>query len=180
MNTIVEIGGIAESTSPVLATDAVQPAFDAVYAGYRTLLRRLAIRKFNVPPRDAEDLVQDVFATYIANASRVRDVRAYLIGAICNAARHYRRREEASPFCDATPLPTASDEALAEDVSRSLTLAAALGQLGPRCQETLKRFYLLGEKAVDIARSRSQSANYISRLLNYCRNKARELYEARR
>jgi RNA polymerase sigma factor (sigma-70 family) len=154
--------------------------FDALYAAYRPFLRRLAVRKFNIPPGDADDLVQDVFATYLASASSVRDVHPYLIGAICNAARHYRRRDAASPFCDAVPCAATPDDALIDEVVQSLTIAAALARLGPRCRETLERYYLLGEKAVDIARSRQQSANYISRLLNYCRNRARTLYQEKR
>jgi RNA polymerase sigma factor (sigma-70 family) len=158
--------------------DASTP-FETLYTAYRPFLRHLAVRKFNIPPADAEDLVQDVFATYLASTSSVRDVHPYLIGAICNAARHYRRRDAASPFCDAVPCGATPDDALMEEVVQSLTIASALAQLGPRCRETLERYYLLGEKAVDIARSRNQSANYISRLLNYCRNRARTLYQTK-
>src|ERR1051325_7336126 len=70
---------------------------DHVYQTYAPLLRHLAMRKFAIPSQDAEGLVHDVFATYIATQSRVFDTRAYLIAAICQAAKRYRhhRRGEA-------------------------------------------------------------------------------------
>lgn len=158
--------------------DAAQ-RFDSLYAAYQPLLRKIAIRKFGIPTEDVDDLVQDVFATYLANPANVRDVHPYLIGAICNASRQYRRRDDAAPFsprpdhgvCGATP-----DDELIDSVVRNLVIRATLARLGSSCRETLERFYLLGETAVSIAQSRETSANYICRLLNYCRNRARSVY----
>lgn len=154
-----------------------RPAFDDLYGTCEPLLRKIAIRKFGVPPRDAEDLVHDVFATYLANRANVFDPKAYLIGAICNASRQYWRKDEASPFCDAPDeCAAAPDEALTNGVIRNLLVGATLRQLGERCRETLQRFYLRGETTLEIARSRDTTSNYICRLLNYCRNRARALY----
>jgi RNA polymerase sigma factor (sigma-70 family) len=153
--------------------------FDALYTTYTPLLRKIAIRKFSVPPKDADDLVQDVFASYLANRSNVRDLHPYLIGAICNASRQYRRRDDASPF---SPRPehrecgaTADDE-LIEGVIRNLVIRTTLSKLGTSCRDTLERFYLLGESTGAIAERRQKTANYICRLLNYCRNRARSIY----
>jgi RNA polymerase sigma factor (sigma-70 family) len=153
--------------------------FDAVYATYTPILRRIAVRKFGIPPKDADDLVQDVFATYLAKRATVRDVHPYLIGAICNASRQYRRRDDASPF---SPRPehrecgaTADDEVL-DGVIRTLILRSTLSRLGAACRETLEQFYLHGATTADIAQQRQTSTNYICRLLNYCRNSARSAY----
>jgi RNA polymerase sigma factor (sigma-70 family) len=150
--------------------------FDELYATYQPLLCRIAIRKFGIPLSDVDDLVQDVFATYLANPPNVRDVHPYLIGAICNASRQYRRRDDAAPFsehpvCIATP-----DDELVDSVVRNLIIRATLNRLGTSCRETLERFYLLGETTASIARTRDKSANYICRLLNYCRNRARSIF----
>lgn len=157
-------------------TAAATP-FDALYATYRPLLRKIAIRKFGIPADDVDDLVQDVFATYLANSANVHDRHAYLIGATCNAARQYLRRDHTSPFCGASAecAATPADEVL-EGVIRNLILGATLRRLGGSCRETLERFYLRGETTAAIAESRETSANYICRLLNYCRNRARSLY----
>lgn len=161
----------------VSAADPAVQRFDALYATYRPLLRKIAMRKFGIPPGDAEDLVQDVFATYLANPANVRDLHPYLIGAICNASRQYRRRGEASPICDGVDVCEATpDDELLDGVIRNVVIGATLSRLGESCRDTLERFYLLGESAVSIARSRDTSANYISRLLNYCRNRARAVY----
>jgi len=151
-----------------------------IYAAYRPLLRLLAVRRFGVPEADAEDLVQDVFATYLVNQSNVRELRPYLIGAICNAARQYNRRGAAEPFCDRDVCLASPSEDIVETVVRKLILGATLGQLGVRCRETLARFYFGGESAAAIAESRETSANYIARLLSYCRSKAREIYSRMR
>jgi len=155
--------------------------FNAVYMTYTPILRRIAIRKFGIPPKDADDLVQDVFATYLAQRAGVREVHPYLIGAICNASRQYRRRDEASPFsprpehreCGATP-----DDEVIDGVIRTLVLRTTLSRLGESCRETLEQFYLLGETTGAIAERRQTTTNYICRLLNYCRNRARSIYAA--
>ncbi|HEY0160749.1 MAG TPA: sigma-70 family RNA polymerase sigma factor [Thermoanaerobaculia bacterium] len=153
--------------------------FDAIYATYTPILRRIAIRKWGIPSKDADDLVQDVFASYLAQRAAVRDVHAYLIGAICNASRYYRRRDEASPFsprpehreCGSTP-----DDELLDGVIRTLVIRTTLARLGPSCREALEQFYLYGETAGAIAERRQTTPNYICRLLNYCRNRARSIY----
>lgn len=155
--------------------------FDLLYTTYTPILRKIAIRKFGIPPKDADDLVQDVFASYLANRTNVRDFHPYLIGAICNASRQYRRRDDASPFsprpehreCGATP-----DGELLDGVIRNLVIRTTLSRLGESCRDTLERFYLLGETTGAIAERRQKTANYICRLLNYCRNRARSIYAA--
>lgn len=171
---IGEAAGIA--TVPPLQPDAAAVRFDAIYETYRLLLRRLAVRR-GIPVRDADDLVHDVFATYLANSSNVRDVHAYLIGATCNAARQYQRKERAAPFCEARDVcAAAGNDDLLNGVIGNLIIRSALARLGSSCRETLQRFFLLGETAVSIAASRETSPNYIRRLLNYCRNRVRSIY----
>jgi RNA polymerase sigma factor (sigma-70 family) len=172
-------GNIAVGAVLSQAGDDAATRFDALYATYQPLLRRIAIRKFGIPAADVDDLVQDVFATYLSNPANVRDLHPYLIGAICNASRQYRRKDDAAPFsprpehrvCGATP-----DDELIDGVVRNLLIQATLGRLGTSCRETLQRFYLLGETTASIALSREKSANYICRLLNYCRNRARSIF----
>ena len=46
---------------------------ERVYIDHAPLLRRVAIRKFGVPSGEADTLVHDVFAAYIANPGAVRN-----------------------------------------------------------------------------------------------------------
>lgn len=70
-------------------------AFEEAYLQFAPLLRKIAVKKFGIPMADAEPLVHDVFATYFTNAGEVNEVGPYLVGGICNAARHYLRRADA-------------------------------------------------------------------------------------
>lgn len=176
---LTSAGSLAMGAVLSQAGDDAAGRFDALYATYQPLLRRIAMRKFGIPAADVDDLVQDVFATYLANPSNVRDLHPYLIGAICNASRQYWRKDYASPFsprpehrlCGSTP-----DDELIDGVVRTLLLRATLGRLGTSCRDTLERFYLLGETTASIALSRDTSASYICRLLNFCRNRARKIF----
>ncbi|HEV8435398.1 MAG TPA: sigma-70 family RNA polymerase sigma factor [Thermoanaerobaculia bacterium] len=155
--------------------------FESIYASYAPLLRRIAVFKFGVPRGDADALVHDVFATYLANPANVRDLHPYLIGAICNASRQYLRRDasERALFCeDSTACGATPGDELVDGVIRTLVINSTLARLGASCQDTLRRFYLTGESAPAIAESRNTSANYILRLLHFCRKRARAIYAA--
>jgi hypothetical protein len=65
-------------------------------------------------------------------------------------------------------------------VIRNIIIDGTLARLGSSCRETLRRFYLTGESAPAIAQSRNTSANYILRLLSFCRKRARDLHRNER
>lgn len=154
-------------------------SFDSIYATYLPLLRNIAVRKFGVPRDEAETLAHDVFTTYLANPTNVRELHPYLIGAICNAARQFCRRNasERAIFCEGEVCHATPPNDLVDGVIRALVVRKTLSHLGDSCRETLRRFYLLGETAPAIAAARKTSANYILRLLHYCRKRARALYD---
>lgn len=177
---LMHAGGVAATVRFGEVSDPALQRFDTLYAAYQPFLRKLAVAKFGIPATDADDLVQDVFATYLVNAANVHNPHSYLIGAICNASRQWRRRDHAAPFeerplqseqCGATP----HDE-LVDGVVRNLLIGATLAKLGVKCRDALRRFHLHGESTASIAQSRGKTANYICRLLSYCRNRAREMY----
>src|SRR6059058_4919129 len=107
------------------APDSAALQFEAIYTAYAPLLRKVAVRKFGIPRGDAEALVHDVFATYLANPANVRNLRPYLIGAICNAARQYLRRDAAERelFCTEPVCVAAPDADLVEEVIRNIVLS---------------------------------------------------------
>ncbi|SRR6266540_3279324 len=79
---------------------AAEGRADDIYTAHAPLLRHIAVAKFHVPRSDADALVHDVFAAFFGNAASVRNLRSYLIGAICNASRHYwRERKQEESFC---------------------------------------------------------------------------------
>lgn len=149
-------GATGAESMAVLCGLAEQNSIDAIYLDHALLLRRVAIRKFNVPPADAEGLVHDVFVNYLTKTRRVqRDLRAYLVGAICNASRNYwrSRRSENRVFANEDVVeadPPAADDLFEGLVSR-FVIASVLAKLGTRCREVLRRYYLDGEETPQIA-----------------------------
>jgi RNA polymerase sigma factor (sigma-70 family) len=141
------------------------------------LLRNVAIRKFRIPHDDAYVLVQDIFVGYLTRPDTIRDPRAYLIGAICNASRNYwrsRQRElatEENQRLEETPCQPEWERAEIRSALR-----ATLARLGKRCRETLRRYYLAGESTADIAAAYDTTTDYILHVLHRCRLQAREIY----
>jgi RNA polymerase sigma factor (sigma-70 family) len=172
----------APAADTAMAEPPGDPEFDRLYATYVPLLRRIAMRKFSIPREDVDPLIHDVFATYLTHSERVRELHPYLIGGICNAARRYWQKSDAerAVFCDRAPGEDLPDQALLDEVARSMDLRTVLGRLGPSCRELLYRFYIRGESASSIAESRSTTANSIFQILSYCRRSARAAFRSRR
>lgn len=151
---------------------------DVLYREHAPLLCATARYRHGVPPDDVQSLVHDIFASMLERRPQVDDMRAFLLGAMQNAARHYwRKRRHESPLL--AEHEDAADESTADGLERwstSLSLAAALAELGPKCRETLRRYYLDEEKPRDIAEHLDTSAAYVMQLLSSCRKRAREIY----
>ena len=175
---------LADAGSVAVLCGLAEPgSIDAVYLDHALLLRRVAIRKFNVPPSDAEGLVHDVFINYLTSTRPVRkDLRAYLVGAICNASRNYWRSRRCADRVFADDGSSKADAAMADDLFEGLELrlviAAVLGKLGSRCREVLRRYYLDGEETPSIAASIETTASNVNYLMHVCRKRAHDAYEA--
>jgi RNA polymerase sigma factor (sigma-70 family) len=160
--------------------EAAAPSFDAIYDDHAPLLRAIARRKFNVPEADIDSLVHDVFASFLISAARVRDPRPYLVGGICNASRNYwRRRERDDSLFAEIDENALCDETLQYDVSRTLTLNAALSRIGDRCRDVLQRYYLQSESTVTIAEAIGTTPGNVLYILHTCRKKARAFLDQR-
>lgn len=176
--------GVLLRPSPVTTREetrdvrAAATAADELYTSHAPLLRYIAVFKFHVPRSDADALVHDVFATYFGRSNRVENPRPYLIGAICNAARHYwreRKNEEAALGNAELPGLRGAQEQLVEHLGRKLLLATTLSRIGGKCRELLSRYYLEGESTASLAERRETTADYILFLLHRCRKRAREI-----
>lgn len=129
------------------------------------------------PREDVDALVHDVFATYFSRPTAVRSPRPYLIGAICNAARHYwreRKNEEAALSKSDLVLPP-EPELILDVLGRKLLVATTLSRIGSKCRDLLRRYYIEGESTASIATSRDITADYVLFLLHRCRKSARSV-----
>jgi RNA polymerase sigma factor (sigma-70 family) len=183
------VGGGSAPRIGALGADDRRPAgslsaFDEIYATHAPLMRHIAMKKFDVPHEDAEALVHDVFASYLIRSDQIRELRPYLVGGICNASRQYwrRRRSEGAVFDDTPVLEDDFVEESAPPASETFALqqaiAVTLTRLRPRCRDTLRRFYLHGEPAAQIAAAMETTTAYVEQILHTCRKQAREIYRS--
>jgi RNA polymerase sigma factor (sigma-70 family) len=137
---------------------------------------RVAVRKFGIRPAEAEPLVHDVFATFMMHSDGVRNVTAYLIGAMCNACRQYLRRSiaENALFCGEEPCAATPEEGLIEEIHRKDTLRRVLRRTGTRCRDLLHRYYIEGQSTSDIAAAYDTTPGTIQVFLHSCRERARK------
>lgn len=153
-------------------------SFDDAYRLHADLLRDIAERKFHVPSSDAEALVNDVFTSFLMRSGSVRDLRRWLIGAVCHASRGYWRMESRTeplpPDIDKREDPVESN--LEARLVNTMTLAIAVSRLGEKCRCTLQMYYAEGYSAAEIAEELGTTTGYVMQLLHTCRKRAREIY----
>ncbi len=157
----------AESTADPAAQPLRDPDFERIYETYVPLLRKIATRQLGIPREDAELLVHDIFATYLTHRDQVYELYPYLIGSICNAARHYWGKNDAEQAlsCGSVPCVATPDQVTLDAVARSRELSIALGRLDANCRETLYRFYMGRESVGSIAESRATTKDAIVQLI---------------
>jgi RNA polymerase sigma factor (sigma-70 family) len=179
-----------EKKSPAEATligdDAimhVQPSaaaddVEALYIQHRKLLLYVACRKFRIPESDAESLTQEVFLSFLQNGTKIDNVRAWLVAAMCNASRHFWRasgRTESLPD-DFNDHSDPESVGLADQFAMRMTVHQALDYLQPRCRETLYLHYFEGRSANDVARELETTNRYAEKLIHNCLKRVREIY----
>ncbi|HEY0372992.1 MAG TPA: sigma-70 family RNA polymerase sigma factor [Thermoanaerobaculia bacterium] len=156
---------------------AAEDRFESLYTEHGLLLRTIAVRRYRIPPDDAEALVHDIFASYLQRSAYVRDVKGWLVGAIGNASSNYLRKRR--PETELLPEHEEATDAAAEDsldrALRRLTIASVLARLGTKCRETLRRYYLQEQPKERIAEELATSPAYILQLLVTCRKRAQQV-----
>jgi RNA polymerase sigma factor (sigma-70 family) len=156
--------------------------FETLYTEYGVLLRAIAIRRYNIPPDDAEALVHDIFTAYLQRREHVRELKGWLIGAIGNASKDYlRRRKREEPLLpEHDQKPDQAAEEKAERWMENITVAMVMARLGEKCRETIRRYYFNEESKESIAEQLATSPGYVLQLLVNCRRRVREIYDAMR
>ncbi|HEV8435699.1 MAG TPA: sigma factor, partial [Thermoanaerobaculia bacterium] len=99
---------------------------EVLYIEHRTLLLFIASRKFHIADGEAENLIQDVFLSFLQTCTRIDNVRSWLVAAMCNASRHFWRaqgRTESLPddyanACDPKTWGTAEEHAMRLTMSK--------------------------------------------------------------
>lgn len=151
---------------------------EVLYIEHRTLLLYLASRKFHIVDGEAENLIQEVFLSFLQTCTRIDNVRAWLVAAMCNASRHFWRAQGRTE-----PLPDDYANSLdpkttltADDHAMRLTMSKVIGYMQPKCRETLRLHYFEGQSANEIAKELETTPRYAEKLIHTCLRRARDIY----
>jgi len=160
------------------------PAGDAhpvaiAYRAYADFLCAVGVKTCRVPPQDVEALVNDVFLSYLRHHTRVREERAWLLGAMRNACAEYWRRKGDSTSADA--LLATGELAQSDDVlDIQVDLRRALAHLSARCRRVLVLRFYRGLSLEELAVVLSVSVNNAKQLVHRCKAAARRFFVAGR
>jgi RNA polymerase sigma factor (sigma-70 family) len=174
-----------------VATDAqiVSRCRDGDEAAWNDLVERfsryvyaIAVQAFRLPPHDAEDVFQDVFARVYENLGRLRSddaIRpwiAQLTRRLC--IDHLRAGRREGPV-DPDDLEVAElDETLAR-LDDAMTVRAALQEIGDDCREILDRFFCRDESYRSIGEVLELPPGTIASRISRCLSKLRIVLEGR-
>ena len=153
--------------------------FEAIYEKYLGLLMQIAVYKFQVPESEAETLVHDVLISYLRKTGEVTDLRSWLIGAICNASRHYWRLNGRTVMAEGEIELDRVDPAslrILESLPDQLAAREALECLAPRCREILQMRYFEGCTVAEVASRLGVKTKYAQKLITKCLRRAEKLY----
>jgi RNA polymerase sigma factor (sigma-70 family) len=167
---------MTETTAP--RVDESQ--FEALYAAQFDFLSAVAVRKFRVPDTEAGTLVHEVFLTYLKRADGIRDVKSWLLGAICHASRYYWRSHgrDIVPDEEVDRIDPKSLNIL-ESLPNQLAAREALECLAPRCQEVLRMRFFDGFSIAEIADRLGLKSKYTQKLVTKCLRRAERMYKAK-
>ena|SRR5216684_2708674 len=165
-----------------------QPAFEdiqfeEIYVEHFELLVGVAVQKFGIAESEAETLAHEVFLTYLKRREMIRDLRPWLVGAICHACRYYWRTHQRVPpeQADAIDLDRAdpSSARILDSLPDQLAAREALECLSPRCQEILRLRYFDGCSIIEVAERLGVNPKYAQKMISKCLRRAEKRYGAK-
>lgn len=164
------------------AVTTQEERFDEIYAAHAPLMFHLAQGKFHLPHHEAEDLVQEVFISYLSARDGVRDTRAWLVGAICYACRRYCQKRAATlskvdAVGEYSRIPDPNSVEFWSRFAETLTIRQTLGRLQEKCRRTLRLHYFEGCTAREVAIHLATTDRYAEKLIHDCLRRAYTIYK---
>jgi RNA polymerase sigma-70 factor, ECF subfamily len=147
---------------------------------YSRYVYAIILRGYRLPPSDAEDVFQDVFARVFERLETLRDDDA-LRGWIAQVTRnlcsdHLRRARPHEELSDDTV--TELDDRL-EDLDQALAVRQALSRLPAGCADILDRFFCRDESYKTISATLGIPAGTIASRISRCLQRLRGEMEGR-
>ncbi|HRC87526.1 MAG TPA: sigma-70 family RNA polymerase sigma factor, partial [Thermoanaerobaculia bacterium] len=127
---------------------------------------------YQIPPQDAEDLVQDSVLTLLYKWEKIHSAEAWLLATLKRRCLMYwrSRRSRLTDAVDAAVLELLAEPGEPEQARSELShdLERALGCLPARCQNLLRLRYGLGFKPAEVADQLGYRASSIRKVASRC------------
>jgi len=177
---VAEIATDAQLVSRCRSGD--QAAWNELVERFSRYVFAISVQAFRLPPEDAEDVFQEVFARVYQHLDRLRSddsIRpwiAQLTRRLCIDRLRSSGREGPAELDDLDP--GGVDEALA-GLDDALTLRASLDAVGDPCRDILDRFFCRDESYKAIGDALGLPAGTIASRISRCLGKVRAELEGR-
>ena len=159
-----------------------QAAWNELVERFSRYVFAICVQAFRLPPEDAEDVFQEVFARVYQHLDRLRSddsIRpwiAQLTRRLCIDRLRSSGREGPAELDDLDP--GGADEALA-GLEDALTVRASLDAVGDPCRDILDRFFCRDESYKSIGDALGLPAGTIASRISRCLGKVRAELEGR-
>jgi RNA polymerase sigma factor (sigma-70 family) len=177
---VAEIATDAQLVSRCRSGD--QAAWNELVERFSRYVFAICVQAFRLPPQDAEDVFQEVFARVYQHLDRLRSddsIRpwiAQLTRRLCIDRLRSSGREGPAELDDLDP--GGVDEALA-GLEDALTVRASLDAVGDPCRDILDRFFCRDESYKAIGDALGLPAGTIASRISRCLGKVRAELEGR-
>jgi RNA polymerase sigma factor (sigma-70 family) len=177
---VAEIATDAQLVSRCRSGD--QAAWNELVERFSRYVFAICVQAFRLPPEDAEDVFQEVFARVYQHLDRLRSddsIRpwiAQLTRRLCIDRLRSSGREGPAELDDLDP--GGVDEALA-GLDDALTVRASLDAVGDPCRDILDRFFCRDESYKVIGDALGLPAGTIASRISRCLGKVRAELEGR-
>lgn len=154
----------------------------ALYHEHGPIMMAHARVHWKVPRRDAEEILHEVFLSFLERQPQVVNIGAFLIGATRNACKYYWRKRDRARERETELRDDYADAGENRRQARwplVTTLVVALAQMGPRCRETLQSYYNGDETLEEIAARLKVTPGYVHQILHACREELRHIVRDR-
>jgi len=154
-------------------------AWDQLVERFARYVYAICVRGYRLPPEDAEDVFQDVFAKTYSELHRLRDddaIRPW-IGQLTRRACIDRFRRGGPPVADGEVADVADPVDALADLERALDVHDALRTLGEPCGDILDRFFAQDESYRTIGEALELPSGTIASRISRCLEKLRTAME---
>lgn len=140
----------------------------------RVLQRRLEriLFRYQIPPEDSEDVLQEAVLTLIYKRSKIRDPEAWLVATLRNRCLMYwrSRRSRLYDSVDMAILELVAKPGATPQESQEIQadLERAIAELPDRCRSLLRLRYGLGYKPAEVAERMGYQPSSIRKITTRC------------